>query len=116
MVIYLIRRSVLVREADKPGEEPTDITPKEFAVRTTAQEYGGGAFTISEDTVIYSNYKDQRLYKQSIKSKGRMSYYLLINYYVSQFFIFLQFADSPCSRFLSCAAYTGLWWSRGFLC
>ncbi|KAB5568941.1 hypothetical protein DKX38_002734 [Salix brachista] len=62
-------RSVLVREADKPGEEPTDITPKEFAVRTTAQEYGGGAFTISEDTVIYSNYKDQRLYKQSIKSK-----------------------------------------------
>ncbi|KAF9687591.1 hypothetical protein SADUNF_Sadunf02G0109300 [Salix dunnii] len=62
-------RSVLVREADKPGEEPTDITPKEFAVRTTAQEYGGGAFTISEDTVIYSNYKDQRLYKQPIKSK-----------------------------------------------
>lgn len=62
-------RAVLVREADKPGEEPTDITPKEFAVRTTAQEYGGGAFTISADTVIYSNYKDQRLYKQSIKSK-----------------------------------------------
>ncbi|XP_011017237.1 PREDICTED: uncharacterized protein LOC105120651 isoform X3 [Populus euphratica] len=62
-------RVVLVREADKPGEEPTDITPKEFAVRTTAQEYGGGAFTISGDTVIYSNYKDQRLYKQSIKSK-----------------------------------------------
>ncbi|XP_034887482.1 dipeptidyl-peptidase 5 isoform X1 [Populus alba] len=62
-------RAVLVREADKPGEEPTDITPKEFAVRTTAQEYGGGAFTISGDTVIYSNYKDQRLYKQSIKSK-----------------------------------------------
>ncbi|KAJ6709810.1 PEPTIDASE S9 PROLYL OLIGOPEPTIDASE [Salix koriyanagi] len=66
-------RSVLVREADKPGEEPTDITPKEFAVRTTAQEYGGGAFTISEDTVIYSNYKDQRLYKQSIKSKADSS-------------------------------------------
>lgn len=75
-----------MREADKPGEEPADITPKEFAVRTTAQEYGGGAFTISGDTVIYSNYKDQRLYKQSIKSKGRMSYYLLINYYFSLFF------------------------------
>lgn len=104
-----------MREADKPGEEPTDITPKEFAVRTTAQEYGGGAFTISGDTVIYSNYKDQRLYKQSIKSKGRMSYYLLINCYFSLFFFF-QFVDSPCSRFFSCAAYTGLWRSRGFLC
>lgn len=62
-------RSVLVREADKPGEEPTDITPKEFAVRTTAQEYGGGEFTISEDTVIYSNYKDQRLYNSPSNQK-----------------------------------------------
>ena len=35
-----------------------------------AQEYGGGAFKISGDTVVFSNYKDQRLYKQSIHSKG----------------------------------------------
>ncbi|CAK7347594.1 unnamed protein product [Dovyalis caffra] len=62
-------RAVLVREAEKAGEEHTDITPKEFAVRTTAQEYGGGAFTISGDTLIFSNYKDQRLYKQSINFK-----------------------------------------------
>jgi dipeptidyl aminopeptidase/acylaminoacyl peptidase len=46
-----------------------DITPKEFGVRTVAQEYGGGAFSVSGDTVIFSNYKDQRLYKQSIASK-----------------------------------------------
>ncbi|XP_050234745.1 uncharacterized protein LOC126682976 [Mercurialis annua] len=57
-------RSVLVKE----GDPPTDITPKEFSVRTTAQEYGGGAFTISGDTLIFANYKDQRLYKQSINS------------------------------------------------
>ncbi|XWS24279.1 hypothetical protein CRYUN_Cryun28dG0087300 [Craigia yunnanensis] len=62
-------RAVLVKEAEKPGDEPIDITPKEFAVRTVAQEYGGGAFRISGDTVIFSNYKDQRLYKQSISSK-----------------------------------------------
>ncbi|KAK3039385.1 hypothetical protein RJ639_027634 [Escallonia herrerae] len=62
-------RSVLVKGPDKAGDEPTDITPKEFAVRTVAQEYGGGAFTISGDTVIFSNYKDQRLYKQSIERK-----------------------------------------------
>ncbi|KAK9270192.1 hypothetical protein L1049_025768 [Liquidambar formosana] len=61
-------RAVLVKEPEKPGDEPTDITPKEFAVRTVAQEYGGGAFTISGETVIFSNYKDQRLYKQSIIS------------------------------------------------
>ncbi|XVF74163.1 hypothetical protein PTKIN_Ptkin13bG0038200 [Pterospermum kingtungense] len=62
-------RGVLVKEAEKPGDEPIDITPKEFAVRTVAQEYGGGAFRISGDTVVFSNYKDQRLYKQSISSK-----------------------------------------------
>lgn len=59
-------RGVLVRESEKLGEEPVDITPKDFAVRTLAQEYGGGAFTISGSTVVFSNYKDQRLYKQSI--------------------------------------------------
>ncbi|GMI96757.1 hypothetical protein like AT5G36210 [Hibiscus trionum] len=62
-------RVVLVKEASKAGDEPIDITPPEFAVRTLAQEYGGGAFMISGDTVIFSNYKDQRLYKQSISSK-----------------------------------------------
>ncbi|OMO74886.1 hypothetical protein COLO4_26452 [Corchorus olitorius] len=62
-------RAVLVKEAEKPGDEPIDITPKDFAVRTVAQEYGGGAFRISGDTVIFSNYKDQRLYKQLISSK-----------------------------------------------
>ncbi|KAK8596788.1 hypothetical protein V6N13_001395 [Hibiscus sabdariffa] len=62
-------RVVLVKEASKAGDEPIDITPPEFAVRTLAQEYGGGAFRISGDTVIFSHYKDQRLYKQSITSK-----------------------------------------------
>ncbi|XP_058221016.1 uncharacterized protein LOC131331166 isoform X1 [Rhododendron vialii] len=61
-------RSVLVKVPEKPGDEPIDITPKEFSVRTVAQEYGGGAFRIVGDTVIFSNYKDQRLYKQSIQS------------------------------------------------
>ncbi|XP_048130781.1 uncharacterized protein LOC115731060 [Rhodamnia argentea] len=62
-------RSVLVKEPEKPGDEPVDITPKEFAVRTLCQEYGGGAFSISGDTLVFSNYKDQRLYKQSLHLK-----------------------------------------------
>ncbi|XP_038715564.1 uncharacterized protein LOC120009168 [Tripterygium wilfordii] len=61
-------RSVLVREAENPGDANIDITPKDFGVRTLAQEYGGGAFKISGDTVIFSNYEDQRLYKQSLSS------------------------------------------------
>lgn len=62
-------RVVLVKAPERDGDVAVDITPKEFSVRTTAQEYGGGAFTIKEDTVIFSNYKDQRLYKQSILSR-----------------------------------------------
>lgn len=61
-------RAVLVRESDKPGGEPVDITPKGYSVRTTAQEYGGGAFSISGGTIIFSNCTDQRLYKQFVGS------------------------------------------------
>ena len=64
------RRMVLVREAEKAGDEPVDITPKDFGVRKVAQEYSGGSFTLSGDTIFFSNYNDQRLYKQSINSKG----------------------------------------------
>ena len=67
-VFFALSRSVLVKESGKAGEKLIDITPKEFSVRTVAQEYGGGAFQISGDTVIFSNYKDQRLYKQSTSS------------------------------------------------
>ncbi|XAR61849.1 Bleomycin hydrolase [Bertholletia excelsa] len=62
-------RAVLVQAPEKPGDEPIDITPKEFSVRSLAQEYGGGAFKIQGDTLVFSNYKDQRLYRQSIDSR-----------------------------------------------
>jgi hypothetical protein len=69
-VSLCFRREVLVLEPENPGSEPMDITPKEFGVRTLAHEYGGGAFTVSGDFVFFANYKDQRLYKQSISSLG----------------------------------------------
>lgn len=59
---------MLVKESENPGDEPSDITPKDFSVRNTTQEYGGGAFTVAGDIVVFSNYKDQRLYKQSLNS------------------------------------------------
>ncbi|GJN00333.1 hypothetical protein PR202_ga17757 [Eleusine coracana subsp. coracana] len=55
-------RMVIVKEDDKP----VDVIPQEFAARTLAQEYGGGAFAVNKDVVVFSNYKDQRLYKQTI--------------------------------------------------
>lgn len=76
------RRSVLVKESPKAEDEPIDITPVGFAVRTVTQEYGGGAFKISGDTVVFSNYKDQRLYKQSIHSKGQSLAVACIYFYL----------------------------------
>ncbi|MED6158802.1 hypothetical protein PIB30_036215 [Stylosanthes scabra] len=61
-------RGVLVLEPENSGSDPVDVTPKEFGVRSLAQEYGGGAFTVSGDFVFFVNYKDQRLYKQSLGS------------------------------------------------
>ncbi|CAN6208259.1 unnamed protein product [Urochloa humidicola] len=60
--------SVLVREAAEPGGKAVDVTPQGFAVRTLAQEYGGGsgAFAVQGDIVVFSNYSDQRLYTQTI--------------------------------------------------
>jgi dipeptidyl aminopeptidase/acylaminoacyl peptidase len=55
-------RSVLVR-ADA-FSEPRDVTPPGFNVRTTVHEYGGGAYLIHDGTVYFSNFADQRLYRQ----------------------------------------------------
>ena len=52
------------------------VTPPEFNVRTSVHEYGGGAFTIDGDIVIFSNYKDQRLYLQSLHC-GRFAYIMV---------------------------------------
>jgi dipeptidyl aminopeptidase/acylaminoacyl peptidase len=42
----------------------TDITPTGFNVRTTVHEYGGGAYAVASGIVYFSNFKDQRVYKQ----------------------------------------------------
>lgn len=63
------RRAVLVKEPDKLGEGPLDILSAEFAVQTSVQEYGGGAFSVSGNMVVFSNDKDQRLYKLIIGGK-----------------------------------------------
>ncbi|KAM3194349.1 hypothetical protein ACQJBY_070801 [Aegilops geniculata] len=59
-------RAVLVKEGAGPDGRGSDVTPQEFAVRSLAQEYGGGAFAVQGDVVVFSNYSDQRLYKQTV--------------------------------------------------
>jgi dipeptidyl aminopeptidase/acylaminoacyl peptidase len=55
-------RVVVVRSA--PDETPMDSIPKPFNARTRAHEYGGGAYFVHNDTVFFSNFPDQRLYRQ----------------------------------------------------
>ncbi len=55
-------RVVLMQEP--PGGSPTDVTPPGFNVRTMAHEYGGGAYCVHDGTVYFSNFEDQRLYRQ----------------------------------------------------
>jgi dipeptidyl aminopeptidase/acylaminoacyl peptidase len=40
-----------------------DLLPPPFDVRTRAHEYGGGAWTVADGALYFSNDKDQRLYR-----------------------------------------------------
>ena len=40
-------------------------TPQEYNARTKVHEYGGGSFFVQDATVYFSNFSDQRLYKQT---------------------------------------------------
>jgi len=56
-------RSVIVRRS--PDGTIVDMTPPDFNARTTVHEYGGGAYFVDAGSVYFSNYADQRLYRQS---------------------------------------------------
>ncbi|WP_204153357.1 S9 family peptidase [Leptolyngbya sp. CCY15150] len=42
-----------------------DVTPAPFNVRTRVHEYGGGAYIVVDGIVYFSNFLDQRLYRQA---------------------------------------------------
>lgn len=46
--------------------QTTDVTPEPYNVRTRVHEYGGGAFLVYGNTVYFSNFSDQRLYRQNL--------------------------------------------------
>jgi dipeptidyl aminopeptidase/acylaminoacyl peptidase len=64
-------RSFIYR-ADEGGEAEL-VTPdaNAFNVRTRAHEYGGGAFAVQNRTVYFSNFADQRLYRQDTGQQPR---------------------------------------------
>ena len=55
-------RCVVVRRT--PDGRTADVTPAPFNARTRVHEYGGGAFAVADGTVYFSNFADQRLYRQ----------------------------------------------------
>jgi dipeptidyl aminopeptidase/acylaminoacyl peptidase len=56
-------RSVVVRSG--PDGRHVDFTPPPYNARTRVHEYGGGAWTVSEGTLYFSNFADGRLYRQT---------------------------------------------------
>jgi dipeptidyl aminopeptidase/acylaminoacyl peptidase len=54
--------NVVVRRG--PDGAIEDVTPADHNVRTRVHEYGGASYVVSEGTVYYSNFGDQRLYAQ----------------------------------------------------
>ncbi len=61
-------RNVVVRWY---GAERQDITGDAFNVRTRVHEYGGGAFTVADGTLVFSNDADGRLYVQDASGDAR---------------------------------------------
>jgi dipeptidyl aminopeptidase/acylaminoacyl peptidase len=55
-------RNCVVRHVH--GGAITDVTPEGFNARTRVHEYGGGDFAVRDGVIYFSNFTDQRLYRQ----------------------------------------------------
>lgn len=54
-------RHVLMRRL--PDGTIENLLSSEFSAKTRVHEYGGGAYMLHHDTVVFTNYNDQRLYR-----------------------------------------------------
>jgi dipeptidyl aminopeptidase/acylaminoacyl peptidase len=52
---------VVVRHT--PGGATVEALPEGFSARTRVHEYGGGAWWLHDDALVFANWSDQRLYK-----------------------------------------------------
>src|SRR5207249_3185734 len=62
-------RYVVVRRT--PDGCTSDVTPPGFNARTTAHEYGGGSYLPANGVLYFSNFEDQRLYRQASGSEAQ---------------------------------------------
>ncbi|HZG52034.1 MAG TPA: S9 family peptidase [Pyrinomonadaceae bacterium] len=56
-------RTCIVRRT--PDGAQRDMTPPPFNARTRVHEYGGGDFVVHRGAIYFSNFSDQRLYRQT---------------------------------------------------
>ncbi|MBW4474384.1 MAG: S9 family peptidase [Stenomitos rutilans HA7619-LM2] len=57
-------RNVVVKRTS--DGQAIDVTPAPFNVRTRVHEYGGGSYLVHQGTLYFSNFADQRLYRQTV--------------------------------------------------
>jgi dipeptidyl aminopeptidase/acylaminoacyl peptidase len=62
-------RTVVVRLAADGRRQ--ELTPAPYYVRTRVHEYGGGAYLVSGQSVFFSNFADQRLYRRDPRGEPR---------------------------------------------
>lgn len=62
-------RCVIVRMSSHGEIE--DVTPAPFNARTRVHEYGGGAYAVFNRTIFFSNFADQRRYRQDLGSSPK---------------------------------------------
>jgi len=55
-------RMVVVKRT--PDGDTADVTPDPFSARTRVHEYGGGDMLVHDGVVFFSNFADQRMYRQ----------------------------------------------------
>ena len=60
---------MIVRRA--PDGAIADVTPPGINARTLVHEYGGGTYVLHGATVIFSDFDDQRLYRQDLQEEPR---------------------------------------------
>src|SRR5215467_4657095 len=56
------RLVAMTRDAQGAAKQ---LTPEGFNVRTRVHEYGGGAYVVAPDGLWFSNFRDQKLYRQA---------------------------------------------------
>ncbi len=62
------RTTLMIRE--RPGQAPRELTPGAWNLRSRVHEYGGGAWCVAGDTVVFSHDGDRGLWRLELPPAG----------------------------------------------